>query len=94
MSAEPDERTSPTAGQPAERNHGPQPIGALLERHGLKPARLVEVSGEQLTHKMVARAVKGRELTANVRGKVLRALNAASGESYTERDLFTYASRS
>jgi|JI10StandDraft_1071094.scaffolds.fasta_scaffold704681_1 hypothetical protein len=94
MTAEPDERTPPTAEQATERNHGPQPIGALLERHGLKPARLVELSGEQLTHKMVARAVKGRELTPNVRGKVLRALNAASGESYTERDLFTYPTRS
>ncbi|NUP97268.1 MAG: hypothetical protein HUU28_13995 [Planctomycetaceae bacterium] len=91
MTAEPEERAE---AQSTERNHGPQPIAALLERHGLKPSQLVEASGEQLTHKMVARAVKGRELTANVRGKVLRALNAASGESYAERDLFTYTPRS
>ena len=93
MTLEPDEHDVPPAGPTAERNHGLQPIGALLERHGLKPSQLVEASGEQLTHKMVARAVKGRELTANTSGKVLRALNAASGASYTERDLFTYTPR-
>jgi hypothetical protein len=93
MTPEPDDQTAPPDGQAPERNHGPQPIGALLERHGLTPSQLVEASGEQLTHKMVARAVKGRVLTSNVSGKVLRALNAASGESYTERDLFTYTPR-
>lgn len=74
-----------------ERNLGPQPIGALLARHGLKPADLVAASDEQLTYKMVSRAVKGRRLTANAMRKLLHALNAASGEHYALTDLFDYS---
>lgn len=73
-----------------ERNLGPQPIAGLLERHALTPNDLVRASTQQLTHKMVARAVKGRRLTANTMGKVLDALNAASGGTYARGDLFTY----
>ncbi len=61
----------------AERDLGPQPLGALLERHQLRPTDLVQASGEQLTHKMVARALKGRRLTRNTAEKVLRALLSA-----------------
>ena len=39
---------------------------------------------------MVSRACKGRWLTPNVRGKLLRALNKAAGKTYTLEDLFTY----
>jgi len=74
-----------------DRDHGPQPLGDLLDRHGLAARDLVAASDEQLTHKMVARGVKGRWLTPNVRGKLVRALNAAAGTTYAERDLFTYA---
>jgi DNA-directed RNA polymerase subunit RPC12/RpoP len=74
----------------AERDLGPQPIGELLMRHGLRPTDLVAASDEQVTHKMVARAVKGRRLTPRVMRKVLNALNTASGESYELADLFDY----
>ena len=73
-----------------ERDLGVQPIAALMARHELTPGDLVGASSEQLTHKMVARAVKGRRLTANVMAKVLNALNRATEGSYTTRDLFNY----
>ncbi len=73
-----------------ERNLGPQPVAALMAELSLKPNDLVAASGEQLTHKMVARACKGRRLTPNVQAKVLRALNAASGRQYTLEQLFNY----
>jgi hypothetical protein len=72
------------------RDLGPQPLATLLARHELSPTDLVEASGEQLTHKMVARAVKGRRLTGNAMGKVLRALNHAAQASYDLPDLFNY----
>lgn len=74
-----------------ELNLGPQPILQLLARHELAATDLVRASEDQLTHKMVARAVKGRRLTPNVMGKVLRALNRAAESDYGESDLFTYA---
>lgn len=75
----------------AERELGPQPILEVLAKHGLSATDLVEASGEQLTHKMVARAVKGRRLTANTMGKVVRALNKRAASAYTESELFTYS---
>ena len=73
-----------------ERNLGEQPIAALLSAHALKAADLVAASTEHLTHKMVARACKGRWLTPNVQAKVLRALNRASGRQYALGELFNY----
>ena len=73
-----------------ERNLGAQPIARLLAELGLKPTDLVSASTEQITHKMVARACKGRRLTPNVQAKVLRALNAASGRQYRAEELFNY----
>ena len=74
-----------------ERDLGEQPIKALLEEQGRSHHDLVAASSEHLTHKMVARACKGRRLTANAKGKVLRALNAAAGEErYGMGDLFNY----
>ena len=57
---------------------------------GLSARELVAASTEQLTHKMVAKACKGRRLTPNVQRKVLRALNRATGKEYRLEDLFTY----
>jgi len=71
-------------------SRGPQPIGEVLARHGLGASDLVEASDEQLTHKMVGRAVKGRRLTANAIKKVVRALNRRAHTAYGPRDLFTY----
>ena len=74
-----------------ERDLGTQPIREVRARLGLGATDLVEASDEQLTHKMVARAVKGRRLTANAMGKVVRALNRRAESAYTPGDLFTYA---
>lgn len=73
-----------------ERNLGEQPIAKLLAALGLKAQDLVAASGEGLTHKMVARACKGRWLTPNTRGKVQRALNRASGREHPLDALFNY----
>jgi hypothetical protein len=73
-----------------ERNLGEQPVAKLMAEHQLKPHDLVARSTEQLTHKMVARACKGRRLTPNVQSKILNALNKAADKTYTLKDLFTY----
>jgi len=73
-----------------ERNMGIQPIAGIMEAAGLKPHDLVVASSVQMTHKMVSRACKGRRLTPNVQGKVLDALNAATGKTYALTDLFNY----
>jgi hypothetical protein len=62
-----------------------------MTKDGLKPHDLVAATDEQLTHKMIARAIKGRRLTPRVMWKVLGALNAASGKTYELADLFDYA---
>ena len=73
-----------------ERDFGEQPLAALLSELGLKSHDLVAASTEQITHKMVQRGCKGRRLTKNVQGKLLRALNTASGNTYAMAALFTY----
>ena len=74
----------------SERNLGAQPILHLMLEHGLKPHDLVAASLEQITHKMVSRACKGRRLTPNVQTKILNALNRATGKQNSMRDLFNY----
>jgi hypothetical protein len=74
-----------------ERDLGPQPLADLLTEHDLSQRDLVAASTEQITHKMVNRAVRGRRLTPHVMLKICNALNRASGKSYTVADLFTYA---
>jgi hypothetical protein len=76
--------------KPIERDLGPQPIAALMATHGLTPHQVVDASTELITHKMVARACKGRRLSRRVQQKVLNALNKATGQSFTLSDLFTY----
>lgn len=84
------------------RDHGPQPLDAILQRWGLANAQLVACASEQLTHKQVQRARKGRQLTLRMMIKLTRLLNEViaaglSGEKraaftpYLHRDLFTYA---
>jgi len=73
-----------------ERDLGPQPIARIMAERNLKPHDLVAASTQQLTHKMVSRACKGRRLTLNAQTKVLNALNTATGKSYLLRDLFNY----
>ena len=73
-----------------ERDLGLQPLAGLMAEHRLKPNDLVSNSAEQLTHKMVGRAVKGRRLTPNIRRKILNAFNKAAGKEYDLKDLFNY----
>ena len=73
-----------------KRDLGEQPITKIIAKHKLKPNDIVSASTEQITHKMISRAVKGRRLTPNVQRKVLDALNDLTGESYSHRDLFNY----
>ena len=73
-----------------ELNNGPQPIIDIMAHHDLKSHDLVAASTDQITHKMIARARKGRRLSPNVKQKVLNALNAAAKQTYTLRDLFNY----
>ncbi len=62
----------------------------MLASPGLKPHDHVAASTEQITHKMAARACKGRRLTPTVQRKILNALNRATGGSHTLDQLFNY----
>jgi len=73
-----------------ERDLGEQPLSRLMVEKGLKSHDLVAASTEQITHKMVQRGCKGRRLTRNVKGKLLRAFDKATGETHRLSDLFTY----
>lgn len=73
-----------------ERNLGEQPIAGIMAEHGLKAHDLVSASTQQITHKMVSRACKGRRLTAHVQAKIREALNQAANRTYGMDELFTY----
>jgi len=73
-----------------ERDLGEQPIKQIMIEHDLKPHDLVEVSQEQITHRMITRAAKGRRLTKNIQIKVLNALNKVVKKAYILKDLFNY----
>lgn len=73
-----------------ERNLGRQPIADVMEKLELKPHDLVAASPQQLTHKMVQRAIKGRRLTDNTKSKVITALQAATKKSFQPDELFNY----
>jgi hypothetical protein len=71
-------------------NLGLQPIAEIMEKANLKPHDLVEASTEQITHKMVTRACKGRKLSSKVKLKIQNAINLATGKEYSLSDLFNY----
>ena len=73
-----------------QMNLGPQPIADLMQQLKLTSHDLVTASSEQMTHKMVARAAKGRRLTNNTKGIVQRAMNQATGNVYKLAQLFNY----
>ena len=88
--------------QDTTRDHGPQPLDALMTRWGLTNHQLVDTSAEQLNHKQVQRARQGRQLTLHLMQKVMRTLNNAVLASlpkeerekfvpYSHKQLFTYA---
>ena len=72
------------------RNLGEQPLARIMVDHGLKARDLVSISTQQLTHKMVSRARKGRRLTPNVKLKIRGALNKSTGKNYSLKELFNY----
>ena len=73
-----------------DRNLGEQPIAKIMADRGLKARDLVSISTQQITHKMVSRACKGRRLTPNVKFKIREALNGSTGEKYPMGELFNY----
>jgi hypothetical protein len=76
------------------RNHGKQPLDGLLESFAYANSDLVEASTEQLTHKQVQKARKGRRVTSNIQKKILNALRTLrkdqADEAYQVSDLFNY----
>lgn len=58
------------------RDLGLQPLDAILDEIGLNNHQLVALSTEQLTHKQVQKARKGKRISVNIQRKILRALNA------------------
>ena len=73
-----------------KRDLGEQPMAKIMAKHGFKSHALVINSTEQITHKMVARAVKGRRLNLKIQYRLLNALNKASGKQYILKELFNY----
>ena len=72
------------------RDLGEQPIAKIMHELKLVPHDLVKNSRDQITHKMVARAIKGRRLTPHVQTKILNALNTSAQTEYSLKDLFNY----
>ncbi len=73
-----------------QRDLGEQPIAKIMAEQELKPNDLVSNSAEQITHKMVSRAIKGRRLNLKIQYRVLNALNKAAGKQYALKDIFNY----
>jgi hypothetical protein len=84
------------------RDHGTQPVDSLMSRWQIGNHQLVEASVEQLTHKQVQRARKGRQLTLHLMQKITRTLNDAIAAGldkesralfapYLHKHLFNYA---
>ena len=74
-------------------DQNPQPLDVVLTQLELNNDHLVMVSTEQLTHKQVQKARKGKRVTSSIQAKITRALNAAIGEAkYTRKDLFNVSS--
>lgn len=73
-----------------ERDLGIQPIARIMAELGFKANDLVSSSAEQITHKMVSRAAKGRRLNLKIQYRILHALNKASGKEYALKDIFNY----
>ncbi len=73
-----------------QRNLGEQPIAGIMLNDHLTRHDLVAISVQHITHKMVARACKGRRLTPNSKSLILDALNQASHKTYSMREVFNY----
>jgi len=73
-----------------ERNLGEQPIARIMADARITRHDLVALSPKHITHKMVARACKGRKLTPHSKTLILDALNRAAEKTYSMSDLFNY----
>lgn len=73
-----DHPDSPPKADSESMTMGTQPLDALLESAGLSNHHIVAAAGGNgLTHKVVQKARKGRQLTVKAQKKVLAAVNAA-----------------
>ncbi len=73
---------------------GKQPLDDIMVQLSLSNPDLVRASKEHLTHKMVQKGRKGRQLTLNVQMKILNAINTARPEAgLTIKSLFNYKGR-
>ncbi len=88
------------------REMGAQPLDDLMKARNLENSDLVRASLEQLTHKQVQKARRGRRVTKNIQHKVQRAIiqaenvkREASGGKLVDEEwlplhkLFTYGSQ-
>jgi len=84
------------------RDHGIQPLDGVMTHWGVTNHQLVETSVEQLNHKQVQKARKGRQLTLHLMLKLARTLNdvvlskipkesRADFTPYSHKHLFNYA---
>jgi len=73
-----------------EKNLGTQPIAQIMAEHNIRPRDVVRASTEQISHKMVSNAAKGRRLSPKVKSKILCALNNALEKQFSFKDLFNY----
>ena len=74
---------------------GLQPLDAILSGLGLQNHDIVAAApANTLTHKMVAKARRGRAITRRAQDKIVAALNAkSSGTVYQHKDCLTYSGR-
>jgi len=77
-------------GENTEHDLGSQPVEEILAKHNLTHHDIVAASTEQITHKMVVRACKGKKLSRRVQLKIVHAVNTAAETDYKLKDLFTY----
>jgi len=73
-----------------EKDLGEQPIAGIISEKNLKSRDIVNASTEQITYKMISRAVKGRRLSPKVQNKILRAINSLTENQYSLKDIFNY----
>lgn len=72
-------------------NLGTQPLDEILTALNITNPELVKASTEQLTHKQVQKARKGRRVSDNIKGKICRALNAVqTDKTFSDKELFNY----
>ena len=73
-----------------KRDFGEQPIASIISEKNLKPDDIVNVSTEQITYKMISRALKGRRLLPKVQNKILHTINSLTKNQYSLKDIFNY----